>query len=89
MPSTLAPSTCVMTSPSFTPAWSAGPPFTTELTTSFPFARPNAALDPLRALFAGWKAPGQVVLSGAAFLRGFADRAPDRFDVAVPRSKSI
>ncbi len=53
-----------------------------------PFSREDA-LDPLRALFAGWEAPGQVVLSGAAFLRGFADRAPDRFDVAVPRTRSI
>jgi predicted transcriptional regulator of viral defense system len=53
-----------------------------------PFSREDA-LDPLRALFAGWEAPGQVVLSGAAFLRGFSDRAPDRFDVAVPRTRSI
>lgn len=53
-----------------------------------PFSREDA-LDPLRAVFAGWDAPGQVVLSGAAFLRGVGDRAPDRFDVAVPRTKSI
>jgi predicted transcriptional regulator of viral defense system len=53
-----------------------------------PFSREDA-LDPLRALFAGWETPGQVVLAGAAFLRGFAERAPDRFDVAVPRTKSI
>lgn len=53
-----------------------------------PFSREDA-LDPLRALFARWETPGQVILSGAAFLRGFVDRAPDRFDVAVPRTKSI
>lgn len=53
-----------------------------------PFSREDA-LDPLRALFAGWETAGQVVLSGAAFLRAFADRAPDRFDVAVPRRRSI
>jgi predicted transcriptional regulator of viral defense system len=53
-----------------------------------PFSREDA-LDPLRALFARWEAPGQVVLTGAAFLRELADRAPDRFDVAVPRSRSI
>jgi predicted transcriptional regulator of viral defense system len=53
-----------------------------------PFSREDV-LDPLRALFARWEIPGQVVLAGAAFLRGFVDRAPDRFDVAVPRAKSI
>jgi len=53
-----------------------------------PFSREDV-LDPLRALFAGWESPGQVVLTGAAFLRAFADRAPDRFDVAVPRTRSI
>lgn len=53
-----------------------------------PFSREDA-LDPLRALFARWETPGQVILAGAAFLRGFVDRAPDRFDVAVPRARSI
>ena len=53
-----------------------------------PFSREDA-LDPLRAMFAGSDAPGQVILSGAAFLRGLASRAPDKFDVAVPRTRSI
>ena len=53
-----------------------------------PFSREDA-LDPLRAMFDGLDAPGQVILSGAAFLRGFASRAPDKFDVVVPRTRSI
>jgi predicted transcriptional regulator of viral defense system len=53
-----------------------------------PFSREDT-LDPLRAMFADSDVPGQVVLSGAAFLRGFAGRAPMQFDVLLPRSKSV
>lgn len=53
-----------------------------------PFSREDA-LDPLRAMLADRKAQGQVVLSGAAFLRGYADRVPVQFDVLLPRTKSV
>jgi len=52
------------------------------------FSRDDA-LDPLRAMFDDSGSGGQVVLTGAAFLRGFASRAPVRFDVLLPRTKSI
>jgi len=53
-----------------------------------PFSRDDA-LDPLRVMFGDPGSLGQVVLTGAAFLRGFADRAPVRFDVLLPRTRSI
>ena len=53
-----------------------------------PFSRDDV-LDPLRVMFDDPGPLGQVVLTGAAFLRGYADRAPVRFDVLLPRTKSI
>ena len=53
-----------------------------------PFSREDA-LDPLRALVAASRSQVQLVLTGAAFLRGFALRAPVRFDVLLPRSRSV
>lgn len=49
-----------------------------------PFSREDS-LDPLRALLAERSVRAQVVLDGAAFLRGFADRAPAAWDVLLPR----
>jgi predicted transcriptional regulator of viral defense system len=52
-----------------------------------PFSR-HDDLDTLRALFdAG--TPGQVALGGAAFLRGFLERAPAPIDILVPRPHSV
>jgi len=53
-----------------------------------PFSREDA-LDPLRAIFSDSGSLGQVVLTGAAFLRGFAGRAPVQFDVLLPRTKFV
>jgi predicted transcriptional regulator of viral defense system len=53
-----------------------------------PFSRQDT-LDPLRALLAEYGLRAQVVLAGAAFLRGFATRAPLAFDVLAPRNRRI
>jgi len=53
-----------------------------------PFSREDT-LDPLRALLAEHGLQVQVVLAGAAFLRGFADRAPLAFDVLTPRNRRV
>jgi predicted transcriptional regulator of viral defense system len=53
-----------------------------------PFSREDT-LDPLRVLLEEHGLGAQVVLAGAAFLRGFADRAPLAFDVLVPRNRRI
>jgi predicted transcriptional regulator of viral defense system len=49
----------------------------------------NDALDPLRALAKSGDLPVQVALSGAAFLRGFSDRAPVEFDILVPHGRPV
>lgn len=49
-----------------------------------PFSREDP-LDPLRAIIAERDVATQVVLAGAAFLRGFSDRPPVAWDVLLPR----
>lgn len=53
-----------------------------------PYSREDA-LDPLRAMLRHPGREAQVALAGAAFLRGFADRAPVLFDVLVPQGTPI
>ena len=47
-----------------------------------PYSR-NDALDTLRAAAGASRLRPQVVLTGAAFLRGFSDRAPVEYDIVV------
>ena len=49
----------------------------------------NDDLDPLRAIGKGSGGPLQVALAGAAFLRGFSDRAPRRYDILVPQGRAV
>lgn len=49
----------------------------------------NDVLDTLRAITATAEPAPQVALTGAAFLRGFAPRAPISYDVLVPAARPV